>query len=100
MCSPGVSRSRQKPILIVWWGTSPRGGLPVGDCLAVSNVVSALQQKGVEVEVAAGRDFQCTSARSVNWWTVSPLRYRDVVFVCGPLTNSRYFRLLFSKFGW
>lgn len=94
-----AARSCEKPILIVWWGARSRQGT-VGDCLAVCNVVFALQQRGAEVEIAADRGFQFTGARSVNWWTVNPFRYRCVVFVCGPLTNSWYFRLLFSKFAW
>jgi hypothetical protein len=87
-----------KRILIVWWGSS-RGGAPtIGDYLAVSNVVEALNARGAQVEVAAHRPFDCHGVPVVNWWRASPLRYRSVVFVCGPLSDELYFRLLFSKF--
>ena len=87
-----------KRILIVWWGTSAGGGPTIGDYMAVSNLVAALQERGAQVDVAAHRDFDFHGAKIVDWRKISPFRYRCVVFVCGPLSNEWYFRLLFYKF--
>jgi hypothetical protein len=67
--------------------------------MAVSNVVSSLRERGALVDVATCHKFEWHGAEPVNWWTINPLRYRCVVFICGPVSDEWYFRLLFYKFG-
>jgi hypothetical protein len=66
--------------------------------MAVANVVSALQQRGAHVDVAAHHYFDFHGAEVVKWLRVNPRAYSCMAFVCGPLPEDLYFKILFSRF--
>ena len=70
-------------VLVAGWFSFPQMGATAGDLLARDLVCGWLEEIGRSFDIALAPPF----AGGVDWQTVDPSRYSDVVFVCGPFGN-------------
>ena len=70
-------------VLVAGWFSFPRMGATAGDLLTRDVVCGWLDEAGRSYDVALAPPFR----GGVDWQTVDPNRYSDVVFVCGPFGN-------------
>jgi Polysaccharide pyruvyl transferase len=70
-------------ILVVGWFSFPEMGATAGDLMVRDLACEWLEESGREYDVAVAPPFE----QGVNWNTIDPAGYSDVVFVCGPFGN-------------
>jgi hypothetical protein len=70
-------------VLVAGWFSFPRMGATAGDLLTKAVVCGWLDEMGRPYDVAVAPPF----VDGVDWTTVDPGEYSDVVFVCGPFGN-------------
>ena len=70
-------------VLVTGWFSFPQMGATAGDLLTRDLVCRWLEEAGHAFDVALAPPF----VGGVDWLTVDPSRYSDVVFVCGPFGN-------------
>jgi Polysaccharide pyruvyl transferase len=72
-----------KKALVAGWFSFEVGHATAGDLLAADLVCEWLESADYSYDVALAPPFR----GGVDWRTVAPQNYSDVVFVCGPFTN-------------
>ncbi|MEJ7769672.1 MAG: polysaccharide pyruvyl transferase family protein [Chitinophagaceae bacterium] len=72
-------------ILITGWFSFEGMGNTAGDMIARDNVCGWLEKANITYEVAVADAFPYPGG--VNWQTVDPAKYTDLLFVCGPFGN-------------
>ncbi|GAA2825362.1 polysaccharide pyruvyl transferase [Aminobacter aminovorans] len=77
------------PTLLFWWGSYGfKGGPTIGDLMAVDNLSASLRRRGIEHAVISHPELQIPGHLPVDdIYSIKPVR--KVVFVCGPITDSR-----------
>jgi hypothetical protein len=70
-------------VLVAGWFSFEQMGATAGDLMARDLACAWLREAGRETDVAHAAPF----ADGVDWRTVDPADYSDVVFVCGPFGN-------------
>jgi hypothetical protein len=79
---PGVRSGRAARVLLTGWFSFLHGEATAGDVLALDAVRQALGEAGIGYDVAWSPVFQPGALRLED---AEPARYRQLVFVCGPL---------------
>ncbi len=72
-------------ILITGWFSFEGMGNTAGDMIARDNVCNWLKEANITYDVAVAAAFPYPGG--VNWQTVYPSKYTDLLFVCGPFGN-------------
>lgn len=71
--------------LVAGWFSFPENFATAGDLMARDVACGWLREMGIHVDVANAPPFE----GGVDWLTVDPSRYTDLVFVCGPVWFGR-----------
>ncbi len=80
--------------LVAGWFSFPDMGATAGDLMARDLVVSWLRDAGREVSVAVAPPF----VDGIDWRTVNPARFGELVLVCGPCGNGPPLTDLLDRF--
>jgi hypothetical protein len=80
--------------LVAGWFSFPEMGATAGDLLTRDVVCRWLTETGREFDVALAAPFE----GGVDWRTVDPRSFTDVVFVCGPFGNGWPIPELLARF--
>lgn len=80
--------------LVAGWFSFEQMGATAGDLIARDVLCARLRRAGIPYDVALAHPF----AGGVDWRTVCPEAYSDVVFVCGPLGNGWPVTAFFERF--
>lgn len=85
--------------ILMWWGSYGYSGRPtIGDLMAVDNLSQCLNEHGVEHAVISHSELGQKHHFAVdNILAIKPVS--TVVFVCGPLTDSRQLRDFLNRQG-
>src|SRR4051794_38481836 len=95
MDRPPVTRSSTMKTLVVGWFSFERGHATAGDLLARDVACQWLQQAGYTYDVAVTSPFH----DGVDWQSVEPKDYSQVVFVCGPFERGELETEFLERFG-
>ena len=94
----GDGAARPRPgsdVLVTGWFSWPNCSATVGDVLAADVVCGWLDEAGRVYDVARAGAL---SGGGVDFLRVEPSRYRDVVFVCGPMHSQTTIDELLDRF--
>lgn len=80
--------------LLAGWFSFEQMGATAGDLMTRDLARQWLEEAGHQVDVALAPPFE----GGVSWNTVDPLRYQQIVFVCGPLGNGWPVYEFFDRF--
>lgn len=86
------------PIALIWWGSWPRGAT-LGDLLAVDNLSAALTRAGIEHSVLSHPSHAGPAHRSTPDPSALAPQLSTLVFVCGPLVQTKRMRRLLAASG-
>lgn len=70
-------------VLVAGWFSFEQMGATAGDLIASDLLCEWLEKSGITYEIAYAHPF----SGGIDWRSVSPAKFTDVVFVCGPLGN-------------
>src|SRR5687767_8607566 len=83
-------------VLVAGWFSFPDMGTTAGDIIAKDIICDWLKEAGIDFDAAVDPRFD--QPLSVEWKTVSPANYTDLIFVCGPFGNGWPVTELLEKF--
>lgn len=86
------------PIALIWWGSWPRGAT-LGDRLAVDNLSAGLTRAGVDHSVLSHPSHAGPGHRPTPDPAALASRLSTLVFVCGPLVQTKRMRRLLAACG-
>jgi Polysaccharide pyruvyl transferase len=95
MDDPAVIRSSAMKTLVVGWFSFEQGHATAGDLLARDVACLWLQQTGHAYDVAVAPPFQ----GGLDWRSVEPKDYSQVIFVCGPFERGELEAEFLERFG-
>jgi len=72
-------------ILVSGWFSFQGMGTTAGDIISKDILCDWLRAENIAFDVALAPSYNCSEG--VDWQKVDPLRYTDVIFVCGPFGN-------------
>jgi hypothetical protein len=92
-------KQKNKRILVAWYGSFDKNGT-LGDYLSVKVLVSFLEEKGYDYDIACYKDFPGLGPKQCRLDESFLRPYRIILFCCGPiLKNHQMLSSLFQCFG-